>query len=438
MLRRGTASRLAIGVVACVCGWAVTALWAAPLRSAGAARLDGRGAVYLSQSDPLLHRSLKLTGSEASGEGEFGHSVALSPDGTTALVGASDENGRAGGAWVFTRSGSTWTQQGPELRGIGETGEGSFGSSVALSADGNIALIGGRSDDAAPHEGCCGAGAVWVFTRTGSTWSQQGAKLTPGTASRDAEFGSSVALSANGRTAVIGAPGSAQPGAAWVFTRSGSQWERQAVLGSAAATPYAGFGNSVALSASGNTALVGAEGARGGGAAWIFRRSRSKWTKEGAKLTGMERGSFARFGDSTALSGNGTTALVGAGGEGGEVGAAWLFTRSGSAWKRRAKLTGRGESGRGNFGESLALSFNGDTALIGAAMDNEGNRERVGAAWLFARSGSSWIQRGVKFTGRGGAEDGLFAASLALSGDGDTALIGGDGANAAWIYEGRP
>ena len=93
------------------------------------------------------------------------------PTANTALIGGPDDNSLVGAAWVFTRSGATWTQQGPKLTGSDETGAGEFGTSVALSADGNTALIGGPSDNDR-------LGAAWVFTRSGSTWTQQGAKLT--------------------------------------------------------------------------------------------------------------------------------------------------------------------------------------------------------------------------------------------------------------------
>src|ERR1035441_10104114 len=100
-----------------------------------------------------------------------------------------------------------------------------------------------------------------MFIRTGSTWTQQGAKLTSGPVSGKAEFGSSVALSADGRTALIGAPGIKNGGAAWVLTRAGSTWRQQAAkLTGRGAVPYAGFGNNVALSSDGNTALIGGEG----------------------------------------------------------------------------------------------------------------------------------------------------------------------------------
>ena len=83
-------------------------------------------------------------------------SVALSADGDTALIGGLDDNSTRGAAWLFTRSGSTWTQRGEKLTGGGEAGEGEFGTNVALSADGDTALIGAWRDNG-------GAGAAWAY-----------------------------------------------------------------------------------------------------------------------------------------------------------------------------------------------------------------------------------------------------------------------------------
>jgi hypothetical protein len=114
--------------------------------------------------------------------------------------------------WVFTRSGTTWTQQGPKLVGTGATGHASQGWSVALSGDGNTALVGGDGDNGY-------VGAAWVFTRSGTTWTQQGRKLVgTGATGGDAEQGFSLGLSSDGNTALIGGPGdNDNMGAVWVF-----------------------------------------------------------------------------------------------------------------------------------------------------------------------------------------------------------------------------
>ncbi len=171
--------------------------------------------------DSLIQQGDKLTGGGEAGAGNFGFSVALSADGSTALVGGPRDNGDVGAVWVFTRTGSTWAQQGDKLTGGGAAGRGWFGVSVALSSDGNTALVGGYNDNGE-------VGAAWVFTRSGSTWAQQGDKLTGGGEVGAGSFGSSVALAGDGGTALVGGPRDNNGvGAAWVFTRSGSTWAQQ-------------------------------------------------------------------------------------------------------------------------------------------------------------------------------------------------------------------
>jgi hypothetical protein len=396
--------------------------------------VDASGAAYPIRVDPLVQQGGKLTGSGEGGAGQLGK-VALSTDGNTALVGAEDN-----AAWVFTRTGATWTQQGGKLTAIGETTNGSFGDSVALSADGNTAVIGGEADNNY-------AGAVWVFTRTGSTWTQQGEKLTAKTGEEigSGVFGASVALSADGNTAMVGAPvDNNYLGAAWVFTRVGSTWTQQGGKLTGGGEGGKGeVGTSVALSADGNTALIGSND----NVAWVYARTGSAWTQQGPYLAGAEEvGPRSQFGSSVALSSDGNIALIGGPYDGAPSGsqgvlgpgAAWIFTRSGQEWHQQGKkLTATGEIGRGGFGggfgDSVALSSNGATALVGAPFDNGG----IGAAWVFIRSGGQWVQEGEKLTAKGEVGEGSFGL-VALSGDGNTDLIGGPSDNgfqgAVWVF----
>ena len=331
----------------------------------------------------------------------FGWSLALSGDGDTALVGNPCGAHSDGQAFVFTRSGSTWTQQGPALVPIGEVNTergiynfgGQFGSSVALSKDGNTALVGGQEDDN-------GEGAAWVFTRSGSTWTQQGAKLTAGSG---AELGAGVALSADGDTALLGGPNASDgTGAAWVFTRSGTTWTQQgeALTGSGEVhdeTPIA-FGTGVALSAKGTTALIGGPGDDDrAGAAWVFTRSATTWTQQGEKLTAGTEPADGGFGRSVALSRSGNIALVGIGVEPGrpaiasEGGAAWAFRRSASSWRqlgRQLTPTPGSEETIADFGFAVSLSAKGTTALIGGPASGPGptpHGNKPGEAWIFER-----------------------------------------------------
>ncbi len=169
-----------------------------------------------------------------------------------------------GAAWVYTKSGSTW-QTGIELTPNDNVGAGDFGNSAALSADGNTDIIGGPNDN--------GPGAAWIFTRSGNTWAQQGNKLL-GTvpANGVAEItGWSVAISADGNTAIVGEPGgNSGLGGSWVYTRNSSTWTKQSnELADASANASQGYG--VALSADGSTAIAGGNiDNMEQGAAWAF------------------------------------------------------------------------------------------------------------------------------------------------------------------------
>jgi hypothetical protein len=172
-------------------------------------------------SQPDLQVGSKLFGTGGIGPAEQGWSVALSADGKTAMVGGVVDNKLTGAAWVYTRNGDVWTQQGSKLVGAGAVGQGGQGVSVALSADGNTAIVGGPYDNRS-------TGAAWVYTRSGGLWTQQGSKLVGTGAVATARQGSSVAVSADGNTAIVGgAEDNSYTGAAWVYTRNGGVWTQQ-------------------------------------------------------------------------------------------------------------------------------------------------------------------------------------------------------------------
>jgi IPT/TIG domain/FG-GAP repeat len=414
-------------------------------------RVDTRGARYPLRIDPTLALQEELTGvGEEQGEGRFGTSVALSADGDTALVGAPNDEEGVGAVWVFTREGAIWKQQGRKLTGgdLGgtgvteceieepgeeeEAGECGFGASVALSANGDTALVGGSGING-------NVGAVWVFVREvtteGTIWARQEI-LTGWDREAKDHFGKSVAISGDGDTALIGAPGAAgYKGAAWVFTRAGTEWSEQAKL-SGSESGVIHFGRSVALSDDGATALVGAPGAAGhAGAAWVFVRSEgtvSTWSEQ-EKLTGSEESGEGHFGFSVALSTHGATALVGERAGQGNTGAAWAFTREGASGSKEQKLTAGGEGGDAKFGYSVALSGDGDTALIGSPSCIA---PHDCPAWVFTRPGSaSTFGLDATLEASGG---GRFGTGVALSANGETALLGapmnGKRLGAAWSF----
>ena len=225
----------------------------------------------------------KLTGNDATGAAWQASAVAVSADGNTAIVGGYLDNADAGAAWVFTRTAGVWTQQGPKLVGSGAIGDAGQAWSVALSADGNTAIIGGPGDNT-------GAGAAWVFTRSGGQWTQTGAKLVGTGAVAKANQGWAVALSSDGNTAAVGGPGDNNGvGAVWLFTRAAGAWKQQGLkLVGTGAAGLPGLGSSVALSGDASTLVAGGpQDNHGSGAVWVFAQSAGTWTQQGNKLAGL-------------------------------------------------------------------------------------------------------------------------------------------------------
>jgi hypothetical protein len=280
-----------------------------------------------------------------------------------------------------------------------------------------------------------------VFTRSGTTWSQQ-AKLTATDTAADDAFGQSIALS--GDTVVVGAPHDDDKGddsgSVYVFTRSGTTWSQQVKLTAADGAEGDVFGISIAFS--GDTVVIGAdlndEKALDAGAVYVFTRSGSGWSQQ-AKLTAADGAETDIFGVRVALSGD--TVLISARRDdddimGIDAGSAYIFTRTGTTWQQQVKLTASDGATDDRFGRSVALV--GDTAVIGAMFQDD-KGDNSGSAYVFTRSGSTWSQQ-AKLTAADGAAGDVFGWSVALSGD--TAVIAatrnddiGNEAGSAYVFE---
>ena len=271
---------------------------------------------------------------------------------------------------------------------------------------------------------------------------RQTAKLRPGDGNGFQNFGSSVAL--DGPTALVGAyrgddDQGNSVGTAHVIGRDGNTWTRQAELTAVDADTGMWFGSSVALD--GETALVGAPleqdpNGRAAGAAYAFVRAGDEWTQQ-AKLVPEDGDDGDSFGWSVALDGD--TALVGAEGDedphGEHGGSAYVFRRRNGEWRQQAKLVPDDGSAWSRFGGSVALSR--DTALVGA--------DGANTAYVFGREGGNWTEQATLTPG--GGDGGRFGIATALSGSGETALVGaytaspkGSASGAAYVFgrnEGR-
>ncbi len=450
----------------------------------------------------------------------WGSSVALSADGSTLAVGASDDrssatgiNGDAvntaapgsGAVVVFVRSGGSWIQQ-AYIKASNTATYTLFGFSVALSADGNTLAVGsiwerggatGINGDQRDTSKPGSPGAAYVFTRSTNQWTQQ-AYVKPSNTGVAQSFGWSVALAADGNTLAVSAVGESSnatgvhgdqtnsmmptAGAVYVFSRFENTWSQQAYVkaSNTEQTPEyvtipgftnvianaQQFGTSLALSADGNMLAVGAPGERSAatgvngnqadrsanraGAVYLFTRSSSVWSQQAyIKASNTDASDF--FGYRLALSGNGATLAVSALGEASKAtgiqgvqsdnsaqgaGAAYVYTRGSSGWSQQAYIKASNTDTGDVFGNALALSFDGNTLAVGAPQEassatgingdqTDNTVWQAGAAYVYRRDGSTWGQRAyVKpvSTKRSLA----FGRTLALSADGNTLAVGAD------------
>lgn len=354
----------------------------------------------------------------------FGSALALSADGSTLAVGTHLEDSRAtgvngdqldnsaeesGAVYVFRRAGSVWTQQ--AYVKASDTGAGDlFGMSVALSGDGTVLAVGAPDADSGADGGLCqdsscSDGAVYVFARSGSTWSQQ-AHIEESTTGANDLFGHAVDLSNDGSTLAVGAPlensratgvngdeldnSATDSGAVYVYARLGSVWSRQAYIKASNTGIGDTFGAAVALSANGAVLAVGAPREDGpfanflnapdAGAVYVFGRAGSRWTQQ-ARIKASNAATSDFFGGEVELSNDGATLAVAAIGEssaavgiGGDEtsdarlssGAAYVFGKNNGLWTQRAYVKASNTHTGAVFGWSLALAGNGGTLAVGA------------------------------------------------------------------------
>jgi len=373
----------------------------------------------------------KLIASAPYDDDGFGSAIDL--DGDTAVIGVPGDdliNGfvrNEGSAYVYARSGTSWVEEAYLIAGEPQIGA-FFGISVALSGD--TILIGAHGQD---HSGVTDAGAAYVFVRTGTTWRQEAVLVADEAEDKDF-FGLSVAL--EGDTALVAAFNddleSMDEGAVYVFVRSGSRWSKQARLTASNAATGDRFGSSVSIS--GDTALIGAylddhSGFVDAGAAYVCVRNGTTWSEQ-AVLTASDPGDSDLFG--CAVSVDGDTALIGAElddvpGVSVNQGSAYVYARSGTIWTQQAALFAGDGASNDMFGYSVSVSST--TILVGAVTDDiatSGPPNRAGSAYVWNLVGGTWLE-GTKLVAADAAPDDEFGVSVAVSEADDRILIGASG-----------
>lgn len=327
------------------------------------------GSVYVFSKTGDTWAPTKLVPSDGAAYASFGYCVALSPAGNILVVGSNGVSSNRGTAYVYTRSGNTWTQQ-MRLNASDGASYDQFGITCAINAEENTIAVGAGGDDT-------GRGAVYVYTGSGGYWTQQAKIVLPNRYAYD-NFGQSVSLSANGNKLLIGASGaSGARGQAWVYTRIGTTWSDPKLLTAPDSTADARFGHCCALSADGLTAVCCAPWADPGGvlnagSAYVLTWTGSAWQHQ-ATLVSPNGSPEAQFGKSVSLSADGNLVLIGASDEDlldTNTGSAYVFTRTGAEWSRistiQATIPGMG----GGFGYTTAMSSNGSTLAISSIEGN--------------------------------------------------------------------
>lgn len=437
------------------------------------------------------------------GVGDYFGTVALSGDGNTLAVGAPGEASNAtgvggdqtnngandsGAVYVFIRNGSVWTQQ-AYLKASNTGTNDEFGLSIALTDDGNTLAVGAprESSNASGVDGDqtnneeSESGAVYIFNRSGTVWSQQAYLKASNPQSGDG-FGHSVALSNNGNTLAVSAPregsnatgvdgdqannDARESGAVYVFSRHDSVWSQQAYLKASNTKKGDRFGQSLDISGDGNTLAVGAQWedsnatgvdgeqtnshAENSGAVYVFSRSGASWAQQ-AYLKASNTGEEDMFGFSVSLSGDGNTLAAGAiyedsgaiGVDGDQnnngaenSGAVYVFSRNDGIWSQQAYLRASYPGEEAEFGFSVSLSDDGNTLAVGEPGESGsgggvGGGEvtlpvevpKSGAVYLFSRENTVWSQK-TYIKAPSSKEDEQFGVRVALSGDGKTLAVG--------------
>lgn len=331
---------------------------------------------------------------------------------------------------------STFVEQAELVASDGLAGD-QFGQAVAISADGNTVLVGAPTATVGSNTD---QGTAYVFTKTeGGQWAQA-ARLVASDGRGDAKFGTSVALSSNGSVAVIGAlrtvGNNAAQGAAYMFTSTNSSrnWTQVALLTASDGAQLDCFGTAVALSSNGSVVFVGAPYKRGAsgqlqmGQAYIFLSTRSNNWTEVAKFSSTDASSGDQFGSHLSLSASGGTALVGSpfkDVDGVNQGAAYVFASNPSGkWTQRFRLTASNGAAGDSFGTAVSISPDGGTALIGSSHKRVGINSQQGAAYVFVSNSSGfWAEDVLLAASDGSASDG-FGIAVSLSSNGSAALIG--------------
>jgi len=450
---RQSASTDSAAVIALIDSDYVRARQITPIPSFTKVSISGQGDVVADSDEGTANwasssQQQKLTASDAATNDRFGYDLDISGDGNYALVAAPWESTQRGKAYVYLKSGTSWSEQATLTASDGGSND-YFGIGTKISEDGSTAVIGAKG----AGSGINGTGKAYVYSRSGTTWTQQAA-LTASDAADGDLFGYAVDISDDGNTIVLGAygedTGGNARGQAYVFTRDssgGSTWTEAQKFQSDDVEDGDNFGFAVAISGDGNNLVVGVpfEDSNGSsaGSAYIFTRDSDQgsiWSQQ-VKIQASDAAANQEFAYSVDMSTDGNTIALGSRDDtgGGNRGAAFIFTRSGSTWSQQAKLENANEADYDLFaggGRGVSLSGTGNILVVGAYGDDD-DGSQSGSTFVFTRTGTTWSQAKQIATSDAAASD-ENGFAVAIDKNGDTVLTGSYGktssTGAAYIW----
>jgi len=367
------------------------AIVGAPLNTVGWAYIYSVSGTTFTQQAAINGGS--NSGSYQNGD-NFGNAVAISGDGAVAVMGApgydiSINTLNTGDAYVFERSGITWTQRarlGTTRLSSDQDSNDFFGHAVDIDEDGTFVVVSANSDDGNDGGGS-GPGAIYACgPYSGSSYGS--AKITASDGADNNSFGYDVAISGNGSYIIVGSPlkavsGLSIAGGVYIYERTGSSFGGATETIIDNPVPAAGdyFGRSVDINYDGTWAAIGSYGdddeASGAGAVFVYKRTGSSWTQQ-AKLVADDAAANDGLGVSTGgiqISNDGTKIVVGAWGDD-PGGAAYIFERTGESWKQTRKLTASDATAGDQYAHGIqggvSISDDGETVLIGASREDGG------------------------------------------------------------------
>ncbi|RYZ98458.1 MAG: hypothetical protein EOP47_19310 [Sphingobacteriaceae bacterium] len=342
---------------------------------------------------PSQQQGAALVGTGSIGQSRQ-NSIAISADGNTAIVGGYNDNNEQGAAWIFTRSNSIWSQQGTKITGSAGVSPSWFGTAVAISADGNTAAVTGTKDNGS-------RGAVWVFTRNNGAWTQQGNKLTNPPSIY--QMGEGVALSANGNTLAV-----TSRGGLTIYVRNNNTWAQLGpILPGWHSDTSSGYAK-VVISADGNT-IIASHASYGyfTGGTNVYVRNGNTWAQQGGMLFGKQLDDDTEWqGSSLALSADGNIALIG-----GMHDHAWVFKRNGITWTQYGETLYPVEK---SDASEVAMSADGNTITMTGYTGTDINTN-VGASWIFTKTSNGYTQQGNVIT-TSNVPKGFSASALSANG----------------------